>query len=112
MAVLPRPSRPSVVWADLKAFFAQRQRHQFVFAALAIAMPALIIMGFVQDSHFEREYHPTITYVKNWDEGRSPEEIAAQQADYQKIKDANEAELERRRAPFKKIDAELDRLGM
>ncbi len=112
MAVFPRPSRPSVVWADLKLFFAQRQRHQLVFATLALAAPVLIIAGFVHDSHYEREYHPTITYVDNWKAGRSPEEIAAQQADYQKIKDAQQAELERRRAPFKAIDKELTRLGM
>ena len=112
MAVFPRPSRPSAVWADLKAFFAQRQRHQLVFGALAITMPILIVAGFVHDSHFEREYHPDITYVKNWKQGRSAEEIAAQQAEFQTIKDAQQAELERRREPFKKIDAELKRLGM
>ncbi len=112
MAILPRPSRPSAVWADLKAFFAQRQRHQLVFATLAITMPVLIVAGFVHDSHFEREYHPEITYVKNWDEGRSAAQIAAQQAEFQARKDAQLAELERRREPFKKIDAELKRLGM
>ena len=112
MAVLPRPSRPSVVYADLKLFFSQRQRHQLVFAALAVAAPVLIILGFVHDSHFEREYHPTITYVTNWEVGRSAVEIAAQQAAYQKIKDAREAELERRRAPFKAIDKELTRLKL
>ncbi len=112
MAFLPRPSRPSVVWADLKLFFSTRQKHQLVFATLAVALPALIVLGFVHDSHFEREYHPDITYVRNWKEGRSAAEIAAQQAEYQTIKDAQQAELERRREPFKKIDRELKRLGM
>ena len=112
MAVLPRPSRPSVVWADLKLFFSTRQRHQMVFATLSVAIPVLIVLGFVHDSHFEKGYHREVTYVTSWRADRSPEEIAATQARYNKLKAARDAELERRRAPFKKIDAELKRLGM
>lgn len=112
MAVFPRPARPSVVWADLKLFFSTRQRHQLLFATLSVALPVLMIAAFVHDSHFEREYNRKITYVTSWRADRSVEEIAATQARYNTLKAARDAELERRRAPFKKIDAELERLGM
>lgn len=112
MAVFPRPSRPSVVWADLKLFFSTRRKHQWVFAALSVAAPILIIMGFVHDSHFDREYHRQVRYVESWRADRSAEEIAAQQAKYDAIDKAQQAELERRREPFRKLDAQLNAMGI
>ena len=47
MAVFPRPSTPAAAWRDLRAFLATRQRHQLVFAALALAIPALIVLAIV-----------------------------------------------------------------
>ena len=112
MAVFPRPSRPSVVWADLKLFFSTRRPHQWVFATLAVACPVLIILGFVHDSHFEREYHRQVRYVDSWSADRTPEEIRAQQMAYDKVDKERQAELERRREPFRKLDAQLNAMGI
>jgi hypothetical protein len=75
--MLPRPSRPSVVLADLRAFLAARQRHELVFGAIAIAIPLLIISAFTIDAHFERA-PPPIIYVQSWPLDRSDAEIARQ----------------------------------
>lgn len=112
MSVFPCPSRPSVVWADLKLFFSTRQPHQLVFAALAFAAPVLIILGFVHDSHFDRVYHREVRYVPSWRLDRSAEEIAAQQAEYDRIDKERQAELERRRKPFRKLDEQLNAMGI
>ena len=36
---LPRPASPRALWADLRAFTSERRPHQWVAAALAVAMP-------------------------------------------------------------------------
>lgn len=78
MAFFPRPSSPAAVWRDLRSFFATRQRHQLVFGALALAIPALIIAGFYHDSKFGPPPQQ-MYFVESWPADRSDAEIVARQ---------------------------------
>lgn len=92
----PRPSKPTVLLSDLRAFLAGPQRHRLLFGFLAILMPAIIIYGFNRDARTNILPGPSITYIQSWPADRSDAEIEAQQKIDQKKKEA--ADLERRRS--------------
>lgn len=105
MAVLPPLSTPAGAWRDLKAFLATRQRHQFLFATLAVLLPALIILGFYIDS--DPGPRPAMTiYVQNYNGDRPDSVIVAQQKIDQSIKEKQMAE---RQAQWKRLG---DKLGI
>lgn len=81
----PRPASPRILWADLRAFAAERSRYQWVSLGLAIAMPLGILFMFVLDSA-NMKPSPRITYVESWSTARSDAEIAAAQAERQRAK--------------------------
>lgn len=89
----PRPSSPLAAWRDLKAFLSQQERHKFVFGAIALGMPVLIVTGFYVDSNIKPEAQ--IIYVQNWPASRSDEEIKAQQKIDQAKRDKEAAEKRR-----------------
>lgn len=101
---LPRPSSPAAAWRDLKAFLGQQERHKFVFAAIAIFMPVLIVTGFYIDSNIKPEAQ--IIYVQSWPASRTDEEIKAQQKIDQAKRDKDAAEKRRQYQELEK------RLGM
>ena len=105
MAFFPRPSSPLRAFRDLRAFFATRQRHQFVFAALSIAIPIVVIAGFVHDSRVDPP-PPQMYFIPSWPLTRSDAEIVAQQKIDQAAKDKAQAE---KRAEFQRL---ADRLGI
>lgn len=105
MAILPPLATPSAAWRDLKAFLATRQRHQLLFAALAVAMPVIFVIGFYIDSD-PGPPPPVTIYVQNYNGDRPDSVIKAQQAIDQKAKDQAAAE---RRAMFRKLE---EKLGM
>ena len=43
---LPRPASPRALWADIRAFWRYRPRHQWVAAVLAVLMPVGIVIAF------------------------------------------------------------------
>lgn len=101
----PRPSRPSALWADLRAFLATRQRHQLVFAVLSILLPGVLIAGFYVDSHVEPPA-PTMNFLPSWPATRTDAEIIAQQ----KIDQAKrEKALAEKRRQYQKV---ADQLGI
>ncbi|MFW2831469.1 hypothetical protein [Sphingomonas sp. ID0503] len=106
MAMLPRPARPSVLVADIRAFFATREKHQLIFAGLAVLVPALIIWGFYHDAAMDQPPTRTIIYVQSWPANRSDEEIIAQQKIDKAIKDKAAAE---KQAAYKRL---ADKLGI
>ncbi len=108
MAV-PRPARPTALWQDLRAFLATRQRHQWLIGAVSIAIPALFVAGFYQDSKIMPPDSNPVVYVQSWPADRSDAEIIAQQKIDQAKKDAA---LEARRQQWKRLDDKLDRLGI
>ena len=102
---LPRPSRPAALWRDLLAFLGTRQRHRVLFAAISIAIPALLIAGFYVDSKVEPVPLGTI-YVESWPADRSDDEIVAQQ----KIDQAKrENAMAAKRAEYQRLK---ERLGI
>ena len=106
---LPRPARPTVLWNDLRAFWRERPRHQWVAGTLALLMPVFIVTVFYLDSYTNILPRETITYVESWPANRTDEEIKAKQkAD---LEERRAAEAERQRQ-FKRLDDQLNRLGI
>ena len=106
---LPRPASPRALWADLRAFASERRPHQWIAAALAVAMPVAIIIIFVIDGRTNIMPGPQLIYVESWPANRSDEEIKAQQKIDQAARDKANKE---RQAQFKKLDEKLERLGI
>jgi len=106
---LPRPASPRVLWSDLRAFAAQRPRHQWAAALLAVTIPVGIVVAFYLDAQTNIVPVRTIYYVDSWPADRSDEEIKAKQkADLE----ARKAHEEERRRQFQRLDDRLERLGI
>ena len=106
---LPRPARPSVLWQDLRAFWLQRPRHQWVAGTLAVAIPIGILVSFYLDSYTNTRPRQIITYIDSWPADRTDEQIKAKQKADLEQQRAREAERQRQ---FKQIDDRLKRLGI
>lgn len=106
---LPRPSSPRALWADLRAFAADRRPHHWVAAGLAIVMPAAVIVLFVTDARRNIDPGPQIIYADSWRADRTDAEIKAQQVKDQARRDAARKERQRQ---FKKLDDDLEKLGI
>ena len=106
---LPRPARPSVVWADLRAFFKQRSRHQWVAAALAVTIPITILVGFYVQTYMQAQPRPQVVYINSWPADRSDEEIRARQKADLARREAIEAERQRQ---FQRLEKQAERLGI
>lgn len=77
---MPRPSRPSVVWTELKAVVTQPGSHKWLFAGLALLIPATVF-GIFLLSPIKADWRPPdIVYVQNWPANRSEADIRRQQA--------------------------------
>lgn len=101
---------------DLRVFLSYRQPYELGFLALSIVITALLIAGFVKDSHVTTPYKRDIVYVENWRADRSIEEIRAQQKIDGPIQAKRLADYEKRkadmRATFKKYDDKLTKWGL
>jgi hypothetical protein len=106
---LPRPASPRVLWADLRAFAAQRSRHQWIAAAAAIVMPLAIVIVFTIDGRTNTAPGPQIIYVESWNASRTDAEIIA---DQKKDQAALEAAKKERQRQWQKVDKDLERLGI
>jgi hypothetical protein len=117
MSIIPRPSSPRAAWRDAMSFMRQRRPHQIVFVALAIGIPILVILAFMNEFNRAPEWHePQVMYVKQWSAERTRAEIAAQQArdlpgELEKKKKIEEFEAERR-AQFKRARDALRSVGI
>ena len=101
---LPRPASPRALWADLRAFAAERSRVQWFAAAAAIVMPAIIIMGFVRDAKTNIYPGEQIIYAESWSANRSDAEILAEQNKRQAEQERIDAERQRQ---FKALEKQL-----
>jgi len=99
----PRPSTPAAAWRDLLAFLNEKGRHRFLFALIAIAMPALLVTGFYVDSQPDKP-KPQIIYVQSWPEDRSDAEIKKQQKIDQAARDKA---LAQRQLEYKQLEKRL-----
>jgi hypothetical protein len=101
---LPRPASPRVLWADFRAFARERSRHQWIAAVLAIAMPIVIVIGFIVDARTNIDPGEQLIYVESWSENRSDAEIKAAQAKREEERQAMAAERQRQ---FKELENKL-----
>jgi hypothetical protein len=101
---------------DLRAYLASRQPYELYFMMAALAVTGIILVMFVHDSSFEREYKPNIIYVQQWRADRTDAQIIAQQKidQVQRDKDdaAQAAREEKLRQSFKKVDDALTKYGI
>ncbi len=106
---LPRPATPRVLWTDLKAFWQQRPRHQWLAGTLAILIPIGILVSFYFDAQTNIQPPAQIIFVDNWPADRSDEDIKAKQQSDLEERRALQAERQRQ---FKQLDERLNRLGI
>ena len=103
---LPRPASPRLFFQDLRAFAAERTRHQWIAAFFAVAMPAAILLLFVVDARTNIDPGEQVIFVDSWAGNRSDEEIRAAQRIRQRERERADAE---RRRQWKAVG---DRLGI
>ena len=103
---LPRPASPNALIADLRAFLRERRPHQLWAAALAVVIPAVIILAFALESRKAATPGPQLVYAKSWTLNRTDAEIVADQKTAQAEKEAMAKERQRQ---FKKL---ADQLGI
>ena len=106
---LPRPASPRALWADMKAFWRYRPRHQWVAAVLAMLVPVGIVSAFYIDAGTNTRPRQTVTTVEIWPANRSDEQIKADQNRRQAEADRRANE---RRDQFRRVDETLNRLGI
>ena len=101
---LPRPASPRVLWADLRAFARDRSRHQWIAAFFAIAMPIVIVIGFIVDARTNIAPGEQLIYVDSWSANRTDAEILEAQAKREEERQAIAAERQRQ---FKELEKKL-----
>jgi hypothetical protein len=104
MPVLPPPSSPKRAFADLKAFFRNRDRGHVIGALLAILSTAIVVIIFFADSNINTMPPPQTIYVDSWRADRSDAEIVAQQ---KKDQAAHDAAVKARQKEFQKLQKSL-----
>lgn len=113
---LPPVSRPTAALADLRAFLASRERHQWVFALLSVLITGYFITVFLVQSKTKEYKPPEIIWVKNYAANRSDAEIKAQQMIDEEKRRAEQAELkrlqEKQRQDSIKLQKKLSEFGI
>lgn len=92
---------------DLAGFLRTREKHEFVFAALALAITGYIVFALNHDSKFDPG--PQIVYVESWPASRSDAEIKRDIDADAALRAKAKAE---RQAEFKKLDDGLKSWGI
>ena len=105
----PRPSSPRTLIADFKTFFGERHPVKWAAGAVAIIMPAVILVGFYTDGKTNIAPKPQLIYVENWRADRTDAEIIAAQKEHQKLREAAQKERQRQ---FQKLDEDMQKLGI
>jgi hypothetical protein len=101
---------------DLRSFLGSRQKHEVVFAFLAVVVTVSILAAFYLDSRdLKKPWQRDIQYVESWPLDRTDAEIIAAQKADAKTRAAREAEAKKRaaehKASLKRIDDTLTRWG-
>ena len=109
MSWFPRPAAPKALWADVRAFAVQRSRYQWGGLAIAIVMPLLIVASFFHDSTHGVQPGPQVVYVDSWPASRTDAQIVA---DQKRDQAQREAARRQQQQQFRKLDRQLDRLGI
>ena len=109
MSFFPKPSSPRAAWRDLVTFVRHREREHVIGASLAFLVTLIIVIIFLVDPRVNTAPPEQVTYVELYPSNRTDAEIIADQ----KKDAAKRNEIARKnREPFKKLDKELDKLGL
>ena len=92
---------------DLAIFLRGRERHEYVFGLLALAITGYVLFALNKDSKFV--VGPQIVYVNSWPANRTDDQIKAELQADKAERDKVEAA---RRAEFKKVDDKLRSWGI
>jgi hypothetical protein len=92
---LPRPASPRALLSDVRAFAAQRTRHQWIAMFLAGAIPATILTVFWLDGRTNIQPGPQIVFVDSWSAERTDAQIRADQQVRERERQRAEAERQR-----------------
>ena len=103
---LPRPASPRALLRDMRAFAAERSKHQWIGAFFAVAMPVAILVTFYLDGQTNILPDEQVIFVESWSGARSDEEIRAAQLVRQREREQAAAEKQRQ---WKAVG---ERLGM
>jgi hypothetical protein len=98
-----------MLWADLRAFAAERRPHQWIALGLAILMPVVIVVIFTIDGRTNLAPGEQIIYVESYPANRTDAQIIA---DQKKDQAAREAAMKERQRQWQKVDKDLERLGI
>jgi hypothetical protein len=82
----------------------QRSREQWIGAALALLVTAIILIEFLVDSKINTAPPPRIVYAESWSLNRTDAEIIADQKKDQAAKEAAQREKQRQ---FQKLEKQL-----
>jgi hypothetical protein len=107
--MLPRPSGPRALLADLRAFARERSRHQWIAAGVAVAMPLTIIFMFLYDGYHGVQPGPQVIYAESWPANRSDAQI---KADQKKDQARRQAEARERQRAYQRLNKALGRFGV
>ena len=105
----PRPASPRTLIADIRAFTGTRSRVQWFAMAMAIIMPLTIIVLFLIDGQQDIRPGPQLIYVQSWPANRTDAQIVADQKKHQVER---EAAIKERQRQFRKVDKDLERIGI
>ncbi len=98
---LPRPASPRALLADIRAFARERNGVQWGAAFVAIAMPIIIVLGFIKDAKTNIVPKEQIVFVDSWSANRTDAEIKADQVKREAAREAAAAERQRQ---FKELE--------
>lgn len=90
MSWFPKPSSPSVAFADLRAFMRQRSREQVIGACLAFLVTAIIVIEFLVDADIGTKPPPRVVEVQLYASNRTDADIRADQKKDQAAKEASD----------------------
>ena len=109
MSFFPKPSSPGAAWRDLANFIRHREREHVIGGALAFLVTLIIVIIFLVDPKVHTATPEQVTYDDIYPANRTDAEIIADQK-----KDAARRDefARKKREPFKKLDKELDKLGL
>ena len=112
-----RHFNPFAAINDLRRFLAGREKHELIFAFLAVFVTFSILIAFYLDSgDLKAPYKRQVQYVESWPADRTDAEIVAAQKADAINRAKREAELKKRqdekRASLKRLDDALSRWGI
>ena len=106
---LPRPATPRALVEDLRNFWQNRPRGQWIAAALAFSITTTIVVIFLIDSRSLAQPREQVMFLNSWPASRTDEQIRAQQrADQIERTRAERA----RQQEFRRIEQNMNRFGL